>query len=118
MASVQSSHLPNRATRLEKEAEFLLYLSKCKRDDYFAAVNSATEEQLKAVLECLRNFERFHVHLKAKAIKEINKILQLSFDEPEAAKQTFIKKKRFIQATLANIFLKIILAEFHYIFCM
>ena len=119
---MEGAHLPSDEiktwpTRLEKEAEFLLFLSKCNKEDYIASITSATEEQLKAILECLRNFENFRVHLKAQAVRQINKILQVSFESEGEAKKIFLIQKAFIQATLANIFLKIILTEFHFMFC-
>ena len=117
-ALLPSGALHSRATRLEQEAEFLMFISKCAKEDYVQAIESASIEQLKAILECLRNFEQFRVNLKSQAVKEINRILQLSFEAPDEAKKIIIKKKSFIQATLANIFLKIILTEFHFIFCM
>ena len=113
-----SGDLHTRATRLEKEAEFLLSVAKCSRQEYKAAIESASIEQLKAILECLRNFQLFRVHLKAQAIKTINKILQVSLENEEEAKKAFILHKPFIQATLSNIFIKIILTEFHYMFCL
>jgi hypothetical protein len=117
-ALLPSGELHTRATRLEKEAEFLLSLANCSKQDYKAAIESASTEQLKAILECLRNFQLFRVHLKAQAIKTINKILQVSFEDEERAKDAFVVHRPFIQATLANIFLKIILTEFHFIFCL
>ena len=113
-----SEEIHTRPTLLEQEVEFLFFLSKCNKVEYEVAIKGATVDQLKAILECLRNFEQFRVHLKVQAIKRINKILQISFDSEEEAKKILLKEKGFIQATLANIFLKIILTEFHFMFCL
>ena len=104
-------------TRLEKEAEFLFHIARCPVRDYNKSIREATEEQLKAIIECLRNIQLFKKTVPARILVHINDILLTCLSDSASARQAFIKKQSFVQSVLAEIFLKIILTEFHFFFC-
>ena len=105
------------ATRLEKEAEFLLRIAQCPARVYNKCIREASEEQLKAVIECLRNIQLFKKTVPTTVLIKINDILLDCVKDSASARQAFIKKQPFVQSVLAEIFLKIILTEFHFLFC-
>ena len=108
---------PNCLTRLEKEVEFLFYIARCPLRDYTKSINSATEEQLKSIIECLRNINVFKKKVSSRNIVRINSLLLSCVKDSASARKNFIKKQRLVQAVLAEIFLKIVLTEFHFLFC-
>ena len=104
-------------TRLEKEAEFLFHASRCSAKAFKSSMNKATEEQIKAVIEYLRNYQLFKKSVPVHIILQINNILCACLTDSSSARKVFIKKHKFVQSILAEIFLKIILTEFHFLFC-
>ena len=105
-------------SRLEKEADFLFHIARCPAREYNKAIDEACEEKLKAVLECMRNIDLFKKCVPAENIEKINEVLAGCLDSPTAAKATLRESRVFVQSILAEIFLKIILAEFHFLFCL
>ena len=105
-------------TRLEKEADFLFHIARCQAREYNKSIDVATEEQLKGVLECMRNIHLFKRCVPAENIEQINCVLAGCLDSQEAAKATLKESRSFVQSVLAEIFLKIILTEFHFLFCL
>ena len=104
-------------TRLEKEAEFLFHIARCPVRHYNKAIREATEEQLKAIIECLRNIQLFKKTVPQQILIQMNNILLACLSDSVSARQAFVKKQRIVQSTLAEIFIKIILTEFHFFFC-
>ena len=104
-------------TRLEQEAEFLFYIARCTAKDFQNSVTRASDEQLKAIIECLRNYGLFKKSIPVQVVVQINKILSQCLINSAAARKEFSKKHKFVQSVLARIFLKIILTEFHFMFC-
>ena len=114
----QSPAVTGKLTRLEKEAEFLFHIARCSALEYNKAIEEASEERLKAVLECMRNIHLFKRCVPAVNIEKINEVLAGCLDSPTTAKATLRESRVFVQSILAEIFLKIILAEFHFLFCL
>jgi len=98
-------------TRLEQHAGFLhnlLIESKFRRE-----IATAKEEELKAIIEALRNYPLFRKRLNARTLDIINSILAECAIGPSNARCILIRKARIIKAVLALILLKIIRGELH-----
>ena len=104
-------------TRLEKEAEFLFHVARCAPKDFQNSITRTSDDQLKAIIECLRNYGLFKKSVSVQVVVQINKILSQCLIDSPAARKEFIKKHKFVQSVLARIFLMIILTEFHFMFC-
>ena len=94
--------------RLEAECEFLYSLSHATSRRYGKLVKSAGVEQIRALSECVYNFDLFHPResqdLKfRKAVIKIKKSTQL--------KKLFLKNQKAVQKILSIIFLTVITCE-------
>ena len=107
----------DRVSRLGKETEFLFRVALCPVHAYNLSIRNATEEQLKAIIECLRNIRLFVKSAPIASIKDINCSVSACLPDAGNARQALINKQSLVQAVLAEIFTKIMLAEFHFLFC-
>jgi len=97
------------STRLELNVEFLHGL--LENPLYEARIHTADAEQLKSVLECLRNVSLFKKRVGSKLSRQINFILVSSLSGPTDSRIALTNYKSVVQEVLACIFRKVIKAE-------
>lgn len=99
-------------TIVAKEIVYLTALAVASETEYIYLLNSATKEQIKAVLECLLNQSLFDLYSKSNENKQLPAVYSKIIQYPSKFKLYMQRHRIQIQASLCQIIITVLLGEF------